>query len=89
MSSDTKSLSSGGTTRRSACGSTTWRIVCAWVSPSARAAARWLGCTERMPERITSATYAAYVRLRAIVPRITVFDGSHGIPSAGMPKPTR
>ena len=32
-----KSLSSGGATRRTACGSTTWRIACPSVSPTASA----------------------------------------------------
>ena len=54
----TKSLSSGGVTVRTACGSTTSRVVWRWLSPSDRAAATWLGCTDSMPARNTSATYA-------------------------------
>ncbi len=52
----TKSFSSGGSTRRTACGKTTDRIVCAWFSPSERAAARCDGCTDSMPARNTSDT---------------------------------
>ena len=46
-----KSLSSGGITRRIACGTMTWRS--AWNSdrPSDRAAASWLGWIESMPAR--------------------------------------
>ena len=44
-----KSFSSGGITRRTACGSTTNRIACDRSSPSDRAAAVWLGCTDSMP----------------------------------------
>src|SRR3954469_18839952 len=49
--SEMKSLSSGGTTRRPAWGSTTWRSAWAPVSPTASAAARWLGWIESMPAR--------------------------------------
>ena len=51
-----KSLSRGGVTLRTACGRTTKRLVCQDDSPSERAAMRWLGCTESMPARKTSAT---------------------------------
>ena len=51
-----KSFRRGGITRRTACGSTTKRIDCHWVRPSDRAPADWLGCTDSMPERYTSAT---------------------------------
>ena len=53
-----KSLSSGGITRRTACGTTTWRSACAGVSPSASAAAAWLGWIDSIPARKTSETYA-------------------------------
>ena len=46
-----KSLSSGGMTRRTACGTTTKRIAWSWLSPSDRAAAAWLGWTDSMPAR--------------------------------------
>ena len=46
-----KSLSSGGMTRRTACGSTTNRSAWPWESPSERAAAAWLGCTDSIPAR--------------------------------------
>ena len=46
-----KSFSSGGMTRRTACGRTTWRSAWNRVSPSDRAAASWLGWTESMPAR--------------------------------------
>ena len=46
-----KSLSSGGATLRTACGSTTWRVVWPSVSPTASAAARWLGWTDSIPAR--------------------------------------
>jgi hypothetical protein len=54
----TKSLSSGGSTRRTAWGRITRRIDSRWLSPSERAAACWEGCTDSMPARNTSATYA-------------------------------
>jgi hypothetical protein len=54
--SDTKSLRSGGTTRRTACGSTTCRSVCPCERPSAEALATCDGCTPSMPARNTSAT---------------------------------
>ena len=53
-----KSLSSGGTTRRTACGRTTNRIAFVFERPSERAAASWLGCTDSIPARYTSDTYA-------------------------------
>ena len=49
--SEMKSLSSGGATLRTACGRTTWRVAWPSVSPTASAAARWLGCTDSMPAR--------------------------------------
>ena len=52
----TKSLSSGGSTRRTACGSTTSRSAWWCESPSERAAARCEGCTDSIPARNTSAT---------------------------------
>ena len=52
----TKSLSNGGSTRRTACGRITRRIDCRWDSPSDRAAARCDGCTDSIPARNTSAT---------------------------------
>ena len=54
----TRSFRSGGTTRRTAWGSTTCCIACARVSPSERAAATCDGCTDSIPARNTSATYA-------------------------------
>ena len=54
--SDTKSLSSGGITRRTACGTTTKRMVCDRPRPSADALLTWDGWIESMPERNTSAT---------------------------------
>ena len=51
-----KSFSRGGITRRTACGSTTNRSDCHRDSPSERAAATWLACTDSMPARYTSAT---------------------------------
>ena len=60
-----KSFNNGGITRRTACGNTTWRIDCQRLNPSERAAATWLGCTDWMPARYTSATYAEYTRVRA------------------------
>src|SRR5437016_2891730 len=41
----TKSFRSGGITRRTACGRTTWRRACPYERPSERAAIRWLPCT--------------------------------------------
>jgi len=52
----TKSLSSGGSTRRTAWGRITSRIDRRWVSPRDRAAACCDGCTDSMPARNTSAT---------------------------------
>ena len=52
-------LPSGGTTVRSAWGSTTAPRVCWNVSPTARAASAWPGGTELMPERTASQTNAA------------------------------
>jgi len=46
-----KSLRSGGITRRTACGTTTYQTDCRWLRPSERAAALWLGCTDSMPAR--------------------------------------
>src|SRR6476620_2709971 len=46
-----KSLSRGGITRRTACGTTTNRSACRCERPSERAAAAWLGCTDSIPER--------------------------------------
>src|SRR4051812_42875425 len=54
----TKSFRSGGVTRRTACGMITYCIVCQYESPSDRAAARWLACTDSIPARYTSVTYA-------------------------------
>ena len=51
-----KSFSSGGMMRRTAWGTTTWRIVCGPDSPSERAAAVWLQWMLSRPERYTSAT---------------------------------
>ncbi len=45
-------------TRRMACGRTTCRIDCQRDRPSDRAAATWLGWTDWIPARYTSATYA-------------------------------
>ncbi len=56
--SDTKSFMSAGTTLRTPCGITTIRSVCAWFSPSERAATRCEGCTASIPARSTSAMYA-------------------------------
>ena len=53
-----KSFSSGGITRRIACGKITNRRDCQRDSPSERAAALWLACTDSIPARYTSATYA-------------------------------
>ena len=50
------SFISGGTTRRTAWGSTTERIVWPVDRPSERAAARCDSCTLSMPARNTSAT---------------------------------
>ena len=52
----TKSLSSGGSTRRTAWGRITSRIDWRWVSPSERAAARCEGWIDSIPARKTSAT---------------------------------
>ena len=46
-----KSFRSGGITRRTACGNTTEASACPRVSPSERAAASWLGCTDSIPAR--------------------------------------
>ena len=46
-----KSLSSGGITRRTAWGRTTWRSDWNRERPSERAAASWLGWTESIPAR--------------------------------------
>ena len=43
-------------TRRTAWGSTTEPSACMRVSPSERAAASWLGCTDSIPARYTSET---------------------------------
>ena len=64
----TKSLSSGGRMRRTACGITTWRSVCHCDSPSDRAAAVWLQWMLSSPDRYTSATYAPYTSTSASVP---------------------
>ena len=45
-------------TRRTACGMTTYRIAWAYVSPSERAAIRCDWCTDSIPARKTSVTYA-------------------------------
>lgn len=55
---DTRSFNKGGTCRRTAWGSTTCRSACRLLRPSERAAARCEGCTDSMPARNTSATYA-------------------------------
>ena len=54
--SETKSLSSGGTTRRTACGTTTYRIAWLRLSPSASALETWEGWIDSIPARNTSAT---------------------------------
>src|SRR5215218_965466 len=46
-----KSFRSGGITRRTACGSTTWRVDCADVRPSESAAEVWPGWIDSMPAR--------------------------------------
>ena len=51
-------LPSGGMTVRIACGSTTSRSVAIWLRPRDRAASIWRGSTDRIPDRIASATYA-------------------------------
>ena len=51
-------LPSGGTTVRSACGSTTWARDWVKVSPIERAASAWPGDTALMPDRIASQTNA-------------------------------
>ncbi len=56
MVNDTRSFSSGGSTRRTACGTTTYRIVLAWLRPSDLAAARCDGCTDSIPALNTSET---------------------------------
>jgi hypothetical protein len=64
-------------------------MVCPEDKPRDLAAARWLGWIERIPLRITSATYAEYVSTTATVPRkITLLDIPFK-PSAGTPKPTK
>ena len=55
-----KTLMSGGTTVRSAWGSTTCRRVCGKVSPIERAASAWPMPTELMPERTASQKNAAW-----------------------------
>ena len=54
--SETKSLSSGGVTRLTACGTTTYRRVCPPLRPRAVALATCEGWTDSMPARNTSAT---------------------------------
>ena len=80
-----KSFSRGGTTRRTACGITTKRSDWKRVSPSERAAASWLGCTDSMPARYTSDTYAEYTRTSATVAQKISDSGSTPRWSAGMP----
>ena len=46
-----KSFRSGGITRRTACGTITYRIDWRCESPSDRAAAFWLECTDSIPAR--------------------------------------
>ena len=46
-----KSFRSGGITRRIACGRITRRSAWKRESPSERAAASWLGCTDSIPAR--------------------------------------
>ena len=84
----TRSLSSGGMTRRTAWGSTTCRSACARVSPSDRAAATCDGCTDSMPARKTSATYAEYVSTSASVPSATADVGMPCSRRPGSPNPT-
>ena len=44
-----------GTMLRSACGRTTWSMVCQWVIPMAMAPSVWPGSMETMPPRTVSA----------------------------------
>ena len=46
-----KSLSSGGMTLRTACGTITWRIAWPWLIPSERAASIWPRGTASIPAR--------------------------------------
>src|SRR5215212_9009413 len=84
----TKSLSRAGTTRRIPCGRTTCRRVCPADRPSERAAARWLGCTDSIPARSTSATYAEYERISATPPRTAKSVGMPCSRRPGTPRPT-
>ena len=60
-----KTLASGGTVARKACGSTTWVIVPPNVSPIARAASACPSGTALIPERIASATKVDVYSVRA------------------------
>ena len=74
-------------TRRTACGMTTKRSAWPCERPSDRAAAAWLGCTESMPARYTSETYAEYTRTSETMPQKSGSIGTPGSPSAGTPNP--
>ena len=86
--SETKSLRSGGTTRRSACGTTTKRMVCPRPSPSAAALATWEGWIDSMPARKTSATYAPYDSTSPTPAQNSALLGMPCSWSAGMPNPS-
>ena len=56
--------------------------------PSERAAASWLGCTDSIPARYTSETYAVYTRTSETTAQKNGESGIQLTPSAGMPKPS-
>src|SRR5437764_14902227 len=61
-----------------------------YVSPSDRAAARCDGCTDSIPARYTSVTYAVYTSVSAMIPYVTGerFETNESC-NPGRPKPTR
>ena len=59
------------------------------LSPSERAAAVWLGCTDSMPARYTSATYAEYTSVSATMAQKQSEFGHPLSSSAGIPYPRR
>ena len=61
-----KTLMSGGTTMRAACGRTMSEIVCPKAKPRLRAASACPTCTPLMPERTASATKGDVYAVRPI-----------------------
>ena len=62
--------------------------ACAYVRPRERAAERWLGCTDSIPARKTSLTYAVYTSVSAMIP-YTVNERFEMKPSCRPGRPKR